>query len=114
VNEVIFKIANLLAKNTEDITDSEKAELAKQQQQLDKIYKDKAEGEYIRSRRKWLEEGEQSSAYFFRLEREQAKNNNITKLIIDGTLSEDQKIIGKFCAKFYSELYIQILLPRCQ
>jgi len=104
-SNVICKIANLLAKNVEDITDLEKAELAEQHLQLDKIYKYKAEGAYIRSRRKWLEEGEQSSAYFFRLERQQAKTGNLGKLMIDGKLNEDQKVIGKFCSKFYTDLY---------
>lgn len=104
-NEVISKIGNLLCKNMDNITISEKSELADLQHQLDNIYKYKAEGAYIRSRRKWLEEGEQSSAYFFRLEREQSKSNNINKLIINGAVNENQKIIGQYCASFYSDLY---------
>lgn len=104
-SSVICKIASLLAKNVEDMTDFDKAELTEQQQQLDKIYKYKAEGAYVRSRRKWLEEGEQSSAFFFRLEKQQAKTNTMGKLMIDGVLNEDQKVIGKFCSKFYTDLY---------
>lgn len=79
--------------------------MAELQCKLDNIYKQKAEGAFIRSRRKWIEEGEQNSAYFFRLERQQAKNNQIQKLMINGNISDDPKNIAKFCAKFYSDLY---------
>ena len=56
------------------------------------IYKLKAEGAFIRSRKKWIEEGEQNSSYFFRLEKFHSKNNTIHKLNIDGVITDDQKI----------------------
>lgn len=70
---VICKITNLLSKNVDDLLDCEKAELAELQCKLDNIYKHKVEGAFIRSHRKIIEEGEQNSAYFFRLGRQQAK-----------------------------------------
>ncbi len=42
---------------------------------------------------------------FFRLEKQQLKKNLIGKLIIDGSLCEDQKGIANFCAKYYNDLY---------
>lgn len=60
--EVISKIFAL--------NESEKSELVVQQHGLDEIYKRRAEGAFVRSRRQWLEEGEQNSAYVFRLERQ--------------------------------------------
>ena len=39
------------------------------QNNFDDIYKSKAKGTYIRSRKRWIEKGEQNSAYFFRLEK---------------------------------------------
>lgn len=60
--EVISKIFAL--------NESEKSELVVQQHGLDEIYKRRAEGAFVRLRRQWLEEGEQNSAYVFRLERQ--------------------------------------------
>lgn len=42
---------------------------------------------------------------FFRLEKQQMKTNLIGKLLINGSLCEDQKAIANFCAKFYHDLY---------
>ncbi len=102
---------NLLPKNVDSLIECEKAELADLQHKLDNLYKHKAEGAFIRSRRKWFEEGEQNSAYFFRLEREQAKINQIKKLMVDGNITDDPRNIAKFFAKFYSDLYTSKLSP---
>lgn len=78
--------------------------LCEYQQKLDELYKSKAKGAFIRSRRCWLEEGEQNSAYFFRLEKSQTKNN-IHQLKIGNSISEDPKEIAKYCSEFYKNLY---------
>ncbi len=101
---------NLLSKNVDSLLECEKAELADLQHKLDNLYKHKAEGAFIRSRRKWFEEGEQNSAYFFRLEREQAKINQIKKRMVDGNITDDPRNIAKFCAKFYSDIYTSIYI----
>ena len=97
------RISALSCKNVDDLTDSEKIELVDQKHNLEDIYKRKAEGAFIRSRRNWLEEGEQNSAYFFRLERQRVKNS-IQQLCIDGNVTDDFKIIADFCANFYNVL----------
>ena len=49
------------------------------QYKLDELYIEKAKGAYIRSRSKWLEEDEQNSAYFFRLEKNRSLLATIDK-----------------------------------
>lgn len=53
--------------------DNDKQKLLTLQTQLDEIYLKKAEGAYIRSRAKWIEDGERSTAYFCRLEKKKAR-----------------------------------------
>lgn len=43
---------------------------------------------------------------FVFLEKQQAIKSNIGQPMIDGIVTEDQKNIGKFCEKFYSEFYM--------
>lgn len=74
------------------------------QQKLDELYKIKAEGAFVRSRRRWLEEGEQNSAYFFRLEKAMTINN-IHQLKMNNSISDDPKEIAKHCSEFYKNLY---------
>lgn len=98
------KITALSNKNEEILTDLEKSELIAQKHNLEDIYKQMAKGAFIRSRRNWIEEGEQNSAYFFRLERQRVKSS-IQQLYIDRNVTDDHKIIADYCAKFYSDLY---------
>ena len=111
-NEVIHKIAFFTSKPIEALNESDKTELIDLQHRLDEIYKRKAEGAFIRSRKKWLEEGEQNSAYFFRLEKHQSNINSILQLNINGTISNDKNTIAKYCADFYSKLYSSKYCPQ--
>lgn len=61
--KVITKIAALPQNMTDDLSEDDKQELMEQQLKLDEIYRDKAAGAYVRSRKQWLEEGEQNTAY---------------------------------------------------
>lgn len=75
--------------------------------ELDELYKRKAKGAFIRSRRKWIEEGEQNSHYFFNLERINFVNNTISKLNINGIIIDDHIMISKYCSDFYKKtIYI--------
>lgn len=56
-----------------NVTEDEKLELAKISSQINELYLVFAKGAYIRSRAKWLEEGERSSSYFFALEKKKWK-----------------------------------------
>lgn len=56
------------------------------------MYKMKAEGTFVRSRQKWLEQGEQMSSYFFKLEKSQAKHNSILQLNIEGNVTDIRRV----------------------
>lgn len=65
----------------------------------------RAKGAFVSSRQRWIEEGEQNSTYFFRLERLHSKSNSIQQLKIDDTVCDDPKIIFAHRSHFYSKLY---------
>lgn len=72
---------------------------------LDETYNQKAKGAFVRSRAKWMEEGEQNSHHFFNLEKRHSKINSLNKLNVNGMLTDDHKIISGYCSRFYTELY---------
>lgn len=83
----------------------EQIKLSECQNRLDNIYRKKAEGAFIRSRTKWLEEGEQCSSYFFNLEKSKTKKQTIDSLKINEKIVTDPKTIASFCSNYYSTLY---------
>lgn len=103
--ETILRITNLSSTDPESLTEEEKEELASSQAKPDELYCQKAEGAFIRSWSKWLEEGEQNTHYFFSLEKHHNTINNISKLIIDGAVTEDYHKIADFCSNFYKDPY---------
>ena len=68
--------------------------------------KERASGAQIRSRAKWLEQGEKSTSYLLKLEKVRQSNNSITSL---RSLSEEivasNAAIMKEATCFYRELY---------
>uniref|UniRef100_A0A096MII7 Endonuclease/exonuclease/phosphatase domain-containing protein n=1 Tax=Poecilia formosa TaxID=48698 RepID=A0A096MII7_POEFO len=103
--KVISKITSYYLKCPEEVSEEDTLSLIDNQNKLDALHKHKAEGAFIRSRKRWLEEGEQNSAYFFRLEKYRSKINSIWQLNINDIISNNPKEIATFCAKFYSNLY---------
>lgn len=101
---IISKITSFTHKSP-NLSDNEYLELFTLQSQLDDIYKRRAEGAFIRSRQRWLEKGEQNSAFFFQLEKNHAKANKIVHLNINGTITSDSKDIADYCSTFFSTLY---------
>ena len=97
------KLSLLYSKD--NITQEEEIELKNIQMQLDHFYLNLAKGAFIRSRAKWLEEGEKNTSYFFALEKRNIKRKSLTALNINGTLSKDPKSISKFVSDFYENLY---------
>ncbi len=73
--------------------------------QLDLIYEEKARGAFVRLRRKWLEEGEKNTKYFFYLEKRNAEMSSLVRLNINGQITEDPNEIKHFVSKFYELLY---------
>ncbi len=102
---IISDISLLSQTSPDSLTEEDKIKLYNLQEKLDAIYRRRAEGAFIRSRKQWLEKGEQNSSYFFNLEKYHAKSNTINELIINDNKTDDPKIISDFCSTFYKKLY---------
>lgn len=74
------RLTQLMSKG--NINPDEEIELKAIQIQIDQIYTEMAKGAFIRSRAKWLEEGEKNTNYFFALEKRNAKRNSVTDKIL--------------------------------
>jgi len=92
----------------ENLSVFQKLELAELQNSLDNLYICKARGAFVRSRRRWMEEGGRNSNYFFRLEKQRNHLNSINSLNINGVVSKDHKEISNYCEEFYKNLYRSI------
>lgn len=51
-----------------------------------------------------MEEGEQNTSYFFRLEKNHATLNTIHQLKMNDKISKDPKEISEYCSTFYCNL----------
>uniref|UniRef100_A0A9J8ACX2 Reverse transcriptase domain-containing protein n=1 Tax=Cyprinus carpio carpio TaxID=630221 RepID=A0A9J8ACX2_CYPCA len=98
----ILAISNI---SVVDLVEGQRLRLTELQNELDNIYKMRAQGAFIRSRQKWLEHGEQMSAYFFNLEKSRAKLNSVSKMNINGSITDNVDTISRFCYDYYSKLY---------
>ena len=73
---------------------------------LDEIYNQKVQGMLIRSKAKWMEEGEKPTKYFFNLEARHFLNKAIMELEKnDGTILNDISDIINETKHFYQKLY---------
>lgn len=88
----------------ENLPNEEMKEYLQLQNKLDDIYKIKAEGTFIRSRKRWMEEGEQNSSFFFSLEKINYNNSTINQLLINNNIVNDQREIATFCRNVYQNL----------
>ena len=79
--------------------------LAIKKQDLEQLRLDKIKGIIVRSRVKWLEEGERPTKYFCELESKNYLNKTIMKLKTGGTVLTDQKTILENIKQFYSNLF---------
>ncbi len=73
--------------------------------QINELYLDLAKGAFIRSRAKWLEEGERNSSYFFALEKRNGKRKSLSALNIDGAVCKDIVQISNFVSSLYSSKF---------
>lgn len=97
--QVIKEIVDLTSNNV--MNQQDKFRLFDLQLQLDKMYEYKAKGAFVRSRGRWLEEGEKNSRYFFNLEKRNNELNSVLKLSINGDMSEDLVKISNHISTFY-------------
>ena len=79
------------------------------QAELNELYKTKTEAAYIRSRAKWIEQGEKNTSYFLNLEKQHQNSNRITELIDKkGNVVQNDKGILNLVTDFYTNLYTSI------
>ena len=102
----IFNIEKEISKIEE--SDSSHFDMNRKRQlelQLSSIYDDKCKGAQIRSRAKWIKEGEKNTKYFFGLEKKHQSHNIINELNADqnGTVYSNNDILGEMC-NFYENL----------
>ncbi len=100
----IMKELNILV-NKNSPTPEEEIKLIKLKDVLDQLYINMTKGAFIRSRAKWLEEGEKNTSYFFALEKRNYKRNNITSLKINNSITSSPTDLANHTFQFYSDLY---------
>ena len=84
--------------NTIDLFNSTKEE-------IQKIDNHRLEGVIVRSRTKWIEDGEKNTSYFLSLEKRNYQNKLITQVQTEtGTITEPHKILDE-AKNFYKKLY---------
>ena len=76
--------------------------------ELDKLYEYKSKGAQIRSRAKWIDEGEKNTSYFLRLENKHQSHNVINTIRKDDQIYNKTDDILKQLYLFY-ENFIKIL-----
>ena len=75
------------------------------EERLNTLYDQKCKGGQVRSRSKWINEGEKKTKYFLNLEKRHQSSNDIKELKTQkGNVSKDYEIIGEMC-KFYETLH---------
>ena len=81
-------------------------EIHNKQEQLEKLRKNKLQGIWIRSRAKWIEEGEKPTRYFCNMETRNFTSKIIPKLVKDNgeTIQEQFEILNE-TKQFYEKLY---------
>ena len=78
---------------------------------LDNLYAEKAIGAQVRSRAKWIEQGEKSTSYFLNLEKKRQTCNHIQSLKYKDKQAHDNEGILDICNEFYSDLYASKRIP---
>ena len=104
-------IANL--QNKTDSNKDEQLQLEKDKRELEKIRDYRMKGVLLRSRARWVEDGEKVSKYFCALEKRNYVNKFIKKLISNGNLITNREdIIGEM-QHFYEKLYTKKEVEPC-
>ena len=77
--------------------------------ELNSLYKEDSNTAYIRSRSKWVEQGERSTSYFLNLEKHHQSLNciGVLKTEMGTKVTTDKEILDEI-TKFYSKLYSSI------
>jgi len=88
-----------------ELNDEERSKLLLLQGKLDDMFSKRAQGAFVRSRAKWIEEGEKNTSYFSNLEKRRQENKAISSLLINGVECKDNKTMENTVFAFYKNLY---------
>lgn len=108
LNEKLNKMNDFSSNKYYKILLNEKVKL---ETELRDKYDEKTRGSIIRSRVKWLEEGEKGTSYFLKLEKARQSHNIIKKVNTDGKISVSNEDIIEDIANFYKALYSSDNIP---
>ena len=105
-DEVIEKIAALEKLSVISPSDEIAIQLLELRNKLERIYDYKLKGIIIRSRARWVEEGEKNSSYFLSLEKRNKAIGTINEIFTaDNNLLSDPNDILREAKSFYEKLY---------
>ena len=103
--ELQRKLETLSQTNDENPNEDYLKEIEKVTKQIDKLLEYKCKGAFIRSRERWMEEGEKSSKYFFNLEKRNGVKKELDSVKKErGVILDREKILEEIY-KYYKELY---------
>jgi exonuclease III len=97
------ELHNLVLSDKANIEETEEFKNVKREIEL--MEKHKARGAMLRSKCRWIEEGEKNTSYFLRLEKNNYLNKNISQLEVNNEKITDPKLILDAECNFYKELY---------
>lgn len=109
-NQIMETLSVLLGKTNLDEEETVQLKLLKEE--LDRLYIDSARGAYVRSRSRWLEQGEKNTSYFFALQKRNQKRNNITAIKIDGNEIQNSDNVRMYVEQFYKDIYTSSAQPK--
>ena len=114
MEERLDKKINELKKNL-ILTEEQKTELNESKESLTKIREKRMEGVLIRSKARWIEDGEKITKYFCGLEKRNYINKSMNKLInTKGIEITDQNDIMGEVTEFYQKLYEEKPVENCK
>ena len=101
--------------NKQNKTDEDNKVLCSKKEQLQIIREKRIQGVLLRSRARWIAEGEKATKYFCSLEKRHYTSKNICRLTDDkGNDITDQREILKEVETFYKDLYTKSNVDECE
>ena len=93
-------------------SEADQTEYFNLKKELEDIYKDKTQGMMLRSKAKFIEEGEKNSKYFLNMEKRNYNNKHMKSIInSDGSIINNPKKILEEQANFFQKLYTRVIRP---
>ena len=85
-----------------------KEEYIKAKNELDKYYENETNGQIVRSRLQWVEDGERSTKYFLNLEKENKNKSTVHTLLINGSENSNPSDIMKHLKQSFVKKYKRV------